>query len=653
MYGNTNAGTGGMYLQTGNVSGADMVFAPRDVEGMRLTSTGLGIGTTSPAVKLQVQGSSSTSLTTLYLVNSSAASVTTKQNNLSFRLTDTAGTGKNAFQLTAYSDSAGGNIENGGLIFSGRKADADTVFARIDTSGNFGLGVTPNAYGSTTTLTIGGTTYAEVDFESGSTLIGYAACSASALELTTAGAYPLLFKTNSTERARINTAGELLIGATSQGFSALGYMLGIQSGGSQTYLSIAKSGQTLASGGMTVGMDSTGGAIYVRENQPLDFYTNNLQRARITSGGNLLLGTTSDFNSITIGSVSNANGISWNRYMNVFSEYSSGAAYISSNYYPTQGASGYKTSLTASFGAAGIAVSGTGGTSNGGLIVFYVNPATSKTADAAFTPTEVAQITSDGSFVVGDTSARSGYTARIAGYRTAASGTVSNVASVTRTGGYAAPYTSASDPGFDWQFGKGSQTGTTTNFEWGTNGGGGAVLMSLTSAGNLTVYGSLSKGSGSFVIDHPLPQLEETHHLVHSFIEGPQADLIYRGRVNLVNGRAEVNIDLASGMTDGTFVALCRDVQCYTSNESDWVHVRGSVSGNILTIEAQDPTATSSISWMVIGERQDKHMLDTEWTDNTGKIIVEPTKASRLYDPTKDPMNPECPDYDPTLKPLL
>ena len=224
--------------------------------------------------------------------------------------------------------------------------------------------------------------------------------------------------------------------------------------------------------------------------------------------------------------------------------------------------------------------------------------------------------------------------------------TYTNIQSVVRGGQTASPYGSASNPGFDWQFGKGAQTGTSTAFEWGTSGGGGTVLMSLTSGGNLTVYGSLSKGSGSFVIDHPLPAMEETHHLVHSFIEGPQADLIYRGRVNLVNGRAEVNIDTASSMTDGTFMLLCRDVQCYTSNESDWIHVRGFVTGNILTIEAQDPTATSSISWMVIGERQDKHMIGTEWTDDTGKIIVEPTKASREYDPTKDPLNPACPDYD-------
>jgi hypothetical protein len=145
---------------------------------------------------------------------------------------------------------------------------------------------------------------------------------------------------------------------------------------------------------------------------------------------------------------------------------------------------------------------------------------------------------------------------------------------------------------------------------------------------SVVVYGSLSKGSGSFRIDHPLPELEETHQLVHSFIEGPQADLIYRGVVELVAGKATINIDSAAGMTEGTFEALCREVQCFTTNESDWIAVRGKVSGNILTIEAQDKTATSSISWMIIGERKDKHMYDTGWTDENGKVIVEPLKTT-------------------------
>jgi hypothetical protein len=79
-------------------------------------------------------------------------------------------------------------------------------------------------------------------------------------------------------------------------------------------------------------------------------------------------------------------------------------------------------------------------------------------------------------------------------------------------------------------------------------------------------------------------------------------------------------------MSDGTFELLCRDVQCFTSNETDWNPVRGSVAGNLLTIECQDTASIATISWMVIGERQDKHMLDATWTDDNGKVIVEPLK---------------------------
>jgi hypothetical protein len=150
----------------------------------------------------------------------------------------------------------------------------------------------------------------------------------------------------------------------------------------------------------------------------------------------------------------------------------------------------------------------------------------------------------------------------------------------------------------------------------------------LGNAGTNGTFATLSKSSGSFKIDHPLPEKTETHYLVHSFVESPQADNIYRGKVDLVDGLAAVNIDDAAGMTEGTYVLLNTNTQCFTSNESSWTAVKGSVSGNILTITAQDNTCTDTISWMVIGERHDQHMLDTEWTDENGKVIVEPLKES-------------------------
>jgi hypothetical protein len=174
-----------------------------------------------------------------------------------------------------------------------------------------------------------------------------------------------------------------------------------------------------------------------------------------------------------------------------------------------------------------------------------------------------------------------------------------------------------------------SSVAVVTNFEASKNVYWGEPSDSRTyyfRGGAVNISGALSKGSGSFKIDHPLESKKDTHHLVHSFVEGPQADNIYRGKVDLVAGSATINIDTEAGMTEGTFVALNTDVQCFTSNESNWDAVKGSVSGNVLTIESQNSESTATVSWMVIGERQDQHMLDTNWTDEHGKVILEPLK---------------------------
>ena len=145
---------------------------------------------------------------------------------------------------------------------------------------------------------------------------------------------------------------------------------------------------------------------------------------------------------------------------------------------------------------------------------------------------------------------------------------------------------------------------------------------------NMTIVGALSKGSGSFKIDHPLDSMKDTHDLVHSFIEGPRADLMYRGSVQLSGGTATVDLDDAATMTDGTWELLCRDPQVWVQNEDGWTQVRGSVSGSTLTITAQDGDCTDTVSWLVVAERQDKHMMDTNWTDDNGRVIVELEKPA-------------------------
>jgi len=156
---------------------------------------------------------------------------------------------------------------------------------------------------------------------------------------------------------------------------------------------------------------------------------------------------------------------------------------------------------------------------------------------------------------------------------------------------------------------------------------GGSKQFEVTGT-NMSVVGALSKGSGSFRIDHPLDSMKDTHDLVHSFIEGPRADLIYRGSVQLSGGTATVDLDDAATMTDGTWELLCRDPQVWVQNEDGWTQVRGSVSGSTLTITAQDGDCTDTVSWLVVAERQDEHMMDTNWTDDNGRVIVEPEKPA-------------------------
>ena len=154
---------------------------------------------------------------------------------------------------------------------------------------------------------------------------------------------------------------------------------------------------------------------------------------------------------------------------------------------------------------------------------------------------------------------------------------------------------------------------------------GGTTRLTCTSSG-VAINGALSKDSGSFKIDHPLKP--DTHHLVHSFIEGPQADNLYSGEVELINGQAQINLDEWFGMTEGTLVALNRDFRVFTTNESDWDNVKGSIENNILTIICQNPDSNATVSWLVIGERQDKEIHESILTDDNGKIIVEPQKVT-------------------------
>ena len=148
---------------------------------------------------------------------------------------------------------------------------------------------------------------------------------------------------------------------------------------------------------------------------------------------------------------------------------------------------------------------------------------------------------------------------------------------------------------------------------------GGTERMTIASSGAVHVVGAFSKGSGSFDIAHPTKGGD--WRLRHSFIEGPQADLIYRGTVTLSGGTAAIDLDDASNMTDGTWEALCRDPWAMVASSGN--AVEWSLSGKTLTITSD--TADAVCSWMVIGERQDDHMKgdDCPLCDDDGHFVTE------------------------------
>ena len=86
----------------------------------------------------------------------------------------------------------------------------------------------------------------------------------------------------------------------------------------------------------------------------------------------------------------------------------------------------------------------------------------------------------------------------------------------------------------------------------GTGGDGGSIILDAGSGGSgdndgnngqVNVIGTLTKTSGSFKIDHPNPDMKDTHHLYHSFVESPNAgDNIYRYQVDTVDGYAEIDL---------------------------------------------------------------------------------------------------------------
>ncbi len=132
--------------------------------------------------------------------------------------------------------------------------------------------------------------------------------------------------------------------------------------------------------------------------------------------------------------------------------------------------------------------------------------------------------------------------------------------------------------------------------------------------GDVDVTGFLTKGGGTFKIDHPLDP--ENKFLYHSFVESPDMMNIYNGNVT-----TDPNGDATVTMPD-YFDALNKDFRYQLTAIGTFaqVMVAEKIVGNQFKIKTNQPNV--EVSWQVTGVRQDKFA-------NAHRVIPEVEKQGK------------------------
>jgi hypothetical protein len=167
-----------------------IAFSEGGVESMRIDSSGnVGIGTSSPSNHLDVIGSGAQTI----------------------RVGSTNGDVAN---LSMFSNGNATWSLSSDTVMRFKKDS--TEYMRIDTSGNVGIGTTATTYNyQTKNIALYDATSAGISIASGSKVLTLTSQSSGGIFVGSRSNDNLIFVTNDTERARIDTSGNLLVGTTS------------------------------------------------------------------------------------------------------------------------------------------------------------------------------------------------------------------------------------------------------------------------------------------------------------------------------------------------------------------------------------------------------------------------------------------------------
>jgi hypothetical protein len=251
-------------------------------EQMRLTTTGLGIGTSSPATKLDVYNSAASGI-------SEIARFRWNNGGSGGGITWANQAGTVLAQIANTSDASGNPLEFS--VYN--NSTALTKMMTLSGAGNLGLGVTPSAWGTLKALQVG---YSSLGTLTSNTYLNnntyYNGTNWIYSTTAPAGKYQINDNVHSWHIGASGTAGNAITFTQAMTLDASGN-LGIGITSPSQRLSVDGNITSAAWIGRTNGSaPSADCAIYRAADNTLGFSTASTERARIDSSGNLLVGTT-------------------------------------------------------------------------------------------------------------------------------------------------------------------------------------------------------------------------------------------------------------------------------------------------------------------------------------------------------------------------